>query len=242
MRLLAKDPRQRPMCAEVEAVLADLTAGPAPAAVRISARAKVAMPRAAVPSVGRSGLASVPLDRTRRGRRRVARVIRYWPVAVIALVGVIVLAAAAWRAVPRETGDSPAALDPPSTPSLTTAAPPQTSSAAQSAKVVVPANQAPSPTAQPSSPAPPSDPIAALRLAVQQQVSTGNLNPDKASDLYSKVDAIAHAAVAGNAGDEAKNIKAFKDRLTALRTGGQLSVTGYDILSDAADAISATLP
>ena len=57
-------------------------------------------------------------------------------------------------------------------------------------------------------------------LAIQQQVNTGNLNPDKASDLYAKVDAIAHAASAGKTQDEANNIKAFKDTLTALRTGG----------------------
>jgi hypothetical protein len=173
----------------------------------------------------------------------VARLIRYWPVAVIGLVGVIVLAAATWRTAPRETADSPVGLDPSPTPSLTSVSPPQPPSAQPSPKVAAAPNQAPAPPAVPSSsPAPPTDPIAALRLAVQQQVSNGNLNPDKASDLYAKVDAIAHAALAGNAGDEAKNIKAFKDRLTALRTGGQLSVAGYDILSDAADAISATLP
>jgi hypothetical protein len=108
----------------------------------------------------------------------------------------------------------------------------------------VPASQLPSPSppAPPSSQAPPLDPIAALRLAVQQQVATGNLNPDKASALYQKIDAIAHAANAGNTTDEAKNIKAFKDALAPLRTGGQLSVAGYNVLSDAADAISATLP
>jgi len=60
--------------------------------------------------------------------------------------------------------------------------------------------------------------------------------------LSAILDAIAHAAYAGNPTDEAKNIKAFKDSLLPLRTGGQLSVAGYDVLSDAADAISATLP
>jgi hypothetical protein len=79
-------------------------------------------------------------------------------------------------------------------------------------------------------------------LAVQQQASNGNLNPDKAGDLYAKVDAIAHAANAGNTTDETKNINAFQDRLAALLKGGQLSVTGYDSLSAAANAISATLP
>jgi len=135
----------------------------------------------------------------------------------------------------------PAAASTPSvtaTPAIST--PP--SSSAPAPTRAVQASQVTSPSAPPSSQAPPSDPIAALRLAIQQQVSTGNLNPDKASALYPKVDAIAHAAYAGNPTDEAKNIKAFKDSLLPLRTGGQLSVAGYDVLSDAADAISATLP
>ena len=109
----------------------------------------------------------------------------------------------------------------------------------------MPAQTAQAPASQPApagSQPPPADPIAALRLAVQQQVSTGNLNPDKASDLYTKVDAIAHAAYAGNTTDEAKNIKALQDRLTALRTGGQLSASGYDILTKDLEAIAAALP
>jgi serine/threonine-protein kinase len=223
MRLLAKDPGHRPNCMEVKAVLTDL-AGDATPAVR-------------------AWIASAPSAPARRTRNDVARVILHWRPAAVGLVAILILAVAAWRMVPDQSGDPLVALAPPPTPSLTTTnviTPPQASSAPQPPKPVR-ASQAP-PAAQPSSQASPSDPIVALRLAVQQQVSTGNLNPDKASDLYAKVDAIAHAARSGNATEEAKNIKAFKDKLTALRTGGQLSVAGYDILSDAADAISATLP
>jgi serine/threonine-protein kinase len=89
-----------------------------------------------------------------------------------------------------------------------------------------------------TTPAPPLDPVAALRLAIQDQVNTGNLNPDRASDLYKQVDLIAKAVSTGNPDEVAKNIKPMRDKLTALRTGGQLSASGYDTLSHALDAIA----
>jgi serine/threonine-protein kinase len=239
MRLLAKDPEHRPTCVEVKAVLAGLATDATPAISAIPTDAKAAVARAAVPAV-RPRNRSAP-----RGSRRRAPAIRYWPLAALGLVAVLMLATAAWRLAPHETGNTSVAPAPSATPSQTTtpagSSPPSSSAPAPKA---VPASQLPSPSppAPPSSQAPPLDPIAALRLAVQQQVATGNLNPDKASALYQKVDAIAHAANAGNTTDEAKNIKAFKDALAPLRTGGQLSVAGYNVLSDAADAISATLP
>jgi serine/threonine-protein kinase len=238
MRLLAKDPAHRPGCAQIKAVLADLAADATPALIPVSASASVAVARAAVPAVGR-GVVWVPSDPRRR-----ARVLRYGSLAAVGLVAVLISSAAAWRMAPHQTGNSGVALVAPSTPSVSTtpamSTPPSASAPAPTRTAQ--ASQVSPPSAPPSSPAPPSDPIAALRLAVQQQVSTGNLNPDKASALYPKVDAIAHAANAGNLTDEAKNIKAFKDSLMPLRTGGQLSVAGYNVLSDAADAISATLP
>ena len=90
-----------------------------------------------------------------------------------------------------------------------------------------------------TTPAPPLDPVAAIRLAIQDQVNTGNLNPDRASDLYKQVDLIAKAVSTGNPDEVAKNIKPMRDKLTALRTGGQLSASGYDTLSRALDAIAA---
>jgi eukaryotic-like serine/threonine-protein kinase len=230
MRLLAKDPARRPTCVEIKAVLADLASpGVIPA------------PRAPVPSP--RGIVSVPPAPPRRSRN-----IWYWPVAAVGLAVMLAVAAMTWL-VPHRAADLPRALAmPPLTTTADTSAPPSTATAmpsqTPSSRAGQPTRRAPQPTnrtAPPRSPAPPSDPIAALRLKVQQQVSNGNLNPDKASDLYSKVDAIAHAANGGNTADEAKNVKAFKDKLTALRTGGQLTVAGYDILSEAADAISATL-
>jgi eukaryotic-like serine/threonine-protein kinase len=90
-----------------------------------------------------------------------------------------------------------------------------------------------------TTPAPPLDPVAAIRLAIQDQVNTGNLNPDRASDLYKQVDLIAKAISTGNPDEVAKNIKPMRDKLTALRTGGQLSASGYDTLSHALDEIAA---
>jgi len=239
MRLLAKDPEHRPGCAHIKAVLADLAADATPALVPVSANDATA----AVPAIrGRVGFASS--DPQRHARNGWTRAIRYGSLAAVGLVAVFISAAAAWRMAPHQTANPPVVPAAASTPSVTAtpaiSTPP--SSSAPAPTRAVQASQVTSPSAPPSSQAPPSDPIAALRLAIQQQVSTGNLNPDKASALYPKVDAIAHAAYAGNPTDEAKNIKAFKDSLLPLRTGGQLSVAGYDVLSDAADAISATLP
>jgi serine/threonine-protein kinase len=90
--------------------------------------------------------------------------------------------------------------------------------------------------------APALDPVAVLRRAVQEQVNTGNLNPDKATDLYKQVDLIAKAASGANADELAKNIKAMRDKLTSLRTGGQLSASGYDTLIHDLDAIGAAGP
>jgi eukaryotic-like serine/threonine-protein kinase len=217
MRLLAKDPDHRPSIADAKAVLA--------------------------------GLADSPTPTSPDGERRAASATRRWRFAAASAVAIVVPATVGlW--ILRGPDQPAAATTPLGTPSLTTAAiapPPSSTSEPQaSSSAGTPpkqASQASSSTpAQSGTQVPPSDPIAALRLAVQQQVSTGNLNPDKASDLYAKVDAIAHSAYTGNATDEAKNIKAFQDRLTALRTGGQLSASGYDVLSAAADAVSATLP
>jgi eukaryotic-like serine/threonine-protein kinase len=94
-------------------------------------------------------------------------------------------------------------------------------------------------TAATTAPPPILDPVAVLRLAIQDQVNTGNLNPDRASDLYKQVDLIAKAVSTGNPEELAKNIKPMRDKLTALRTGGQLSLSGYDTLSHAVDGVAA---
>ena len=243
MRLLAKDPQRRPTCTEVKAVLADLAVGTTPAVVSISGRAKVAMPTAEGATVGSPRIVSALLDRRWRARRGRGRVIRFWPFAA-GLVLTLVLASATWRMAPPQTDDPllggvPSPVPTPTTTIATSS--PETSTSAQPLKTEQ-ASQPPLPSAtQPSRPAPPADPIAALRLSVQQQVSNGNLHPDKADDLYAKIDAIAHAANAGNTVDEVRYIKAFHDRIDTLLKGGQLNAAGYDIVHAALDAVSATL-
>ena len=88
----------------------------------------------------------------------------------------------------------------------------------------------------------PADPVATLRLSILDQVNTGHLNPDKASDLYKKVDELARAINVGNTGDAAKKIKELRDRFTVLRNEGQLTATGYDAMMRNLDAVAALVP
>jgi eukaryotic-like serine/threonine-protein kinase len=239
MQLLAKNPDDRPTDAEVRARLVDLMGGSTPAGIPVGA-STFAM--RAVPAAVRPRKLAAPVDQPGPARRR-AGVFRHWPIAVAALVTTLGLAAAGWRLVVGEPVGPTARPAPSTTASvMMTASLPPTRAAAP--PKVPTASQTPppsSPAARPSSQPPPPEPIAVLRVAIQQQVNTGNLNPDKASDLYKAVDAIAHSAYVGNTSDESKNIKALQDRLTALRTGGQLSASGYDILNKDLDAVAATI-
>jgi serine/threonine-protein kinase len=97
------------------------------------------------------------------------------------------------------------------------------------------------------SPSPtPADPIVAMRLSIRQQVDAGHLNPEKAADLYKKVDDIAHAINDGHQADAAKKVKEFRDKLTDLHHAGTLTTAGYDRLTTdldrLADLLSLTEP
>jgi serine/threonine-protein kinase len=89
-----------------------------------------------------------------------------------------------------------------------------------------------------SSSHPRADPIANLRLSIQQQVDTGNLNPLSADDLYPKVDGIAQALSAGKSGDVSHKTQDFRNTLVSLVNGGQLTAAGYAVLSSNLDAIT----
>ncbi|MGC1210991.1 MAG: serine/threonine-protein kinase [Micromonospora sp.] len=121
----------------------------------------------------------------------------------------------------------------PATPTLrTTTPPPSRTSRAPSPRV----------TSVTPTPAPPADPIVAMRLAIQEQVDTGQLNPDAAKDLHTKVDAIAKEITEGDPDQAEEQIKKLRDKLDELLRGGKLTAAGYDDLSAAVDRIAAELP
>jgi serine/threonine protein kinase len=88
----------------------------------------------------------------------------------------------------------------------------------------------------------PKDPIATMRLSIQQQVNGGHLNPDKASDLYKKVDEIARAISDNNTELATRKIKELRGKLATLLAEGQLTTSGHDALLLALDLIAAAAP
>jgi serine/threonine-protein kinase len=243
-QLLAKSPAARPADAtEVKEWLAGMMLDPSDAAVSMRARGIIPVPNTVVPRKIRPGRALAPTDdaqtSTRRHpARRVRSIIAAAALAVaLALTATVVTWAVATRPRPRGAADAPATASPPTTASV--AARPQTPVAVHPSTPIQPSRPTTAPTSVPPSSQVPVDPIAAIRMSIQRLVSTGNLNPEKANDLNNNVDAIAHALAQGNAGDVANSIKAMRDKLTALRTGGQLTASGYDELNRDLNAIAA---
>ncbi len=101
-----------------------------------------------------------------------------------------------------------------------------------------PASTAPS-NATSTSPSP-TDPIAALRQAIAQQVSVGGLKADAATDLNHNVDDLVHTIATGDTGAVATKITALRGKLTALNKGGKLSADGYRVLNSAVDQVAAS--
>jgi serine/threonine-protein kinase len=85
-------------------------------------------------------------------------------------------------------------------------------------------------TVGPSSNASPLDPIVAMRLSIRRQVETGNLNPDRGSELYRKVDDIAAEINKGNPAEAEKKADDLRHKLADLRKDGKLSAAGYETL------------
>jgi serine/threonine-protein kinase len=244
-QLLAKSPAARPADAtEVREWLAGMMLDPSDAVVSMPARGRIPVPNTAIPrKIRPAGRAPAPTDdvqtSTRRHpARRVRSIIAAAALAVaLALTATVVARAVADRPQPRGVSDAPATASPPTTTSVTALA--QTQAAVQPSTPIQPSRPTTAPTTVPASSQAPVDPIAAIRMSIQRLVSTGNLNPDKASDLNNNVDAIAHALAQGNAGDVTNSIKAMRDKLTALRTGGLLTASGYDELNRDLNAIAA---
>jgi len=157
---------------------------------------------------------------------------------LIVLAAILTLVVATSRSTPGGSPDSWAALgallDGVASPSVT------------ASPGIQPSTSTPNRPAQPAEAVPqsspvPVDPVVALRLSIQQQVSTGNLNPDKASDLYKKVDELARAINVGNTDDATKKIKELRDKFGSLLNEGQLSAGGHGTLIRHLDLVVASL-
>jgi hypothetical protein len=105
----------------------------------------------------------------------------------------------------------------------------------------------PATTAAPSTmpaqniPASPTDPFADMRVAIQQQVQTGHLNPDAANDLHSKIDEIVRETAEGQIKEAVETVAKLRDKLVELHKGGKLSTAGYELLSAKVDLIADSL-
>jgi eukaryotic-like serine/threonine-protein kinase len=242
--LLAKTPDQRPSDAaavhsRVASIMQRLTPEVASSTVRMSAVPAALAPSATPPDPAPiDKLTAYPVAR-RRWRRPTAMAAM-----AATLLAAIVLALLTLRPADDTTADPPG---PATSPTAATATASLNTSPSPSSRSAAPTTTGPtagrSPTAQrtPTAPPPPTDPIVALRLAIQQQVNSGHLNADTARDLNHMVDDLAKAIANDNPDDEAKKLKALRDKLTSLYKEGKLSADGYRTLNRNLDRISAAL-
>lgn len=261
--LLAKDPADRPTDArQVRHRLAALLTSPvsvAAAAPPISSGPVVPvdpppLSRADRPGPGLAGpgkgYGATP--RPNPGERPVRKRRRGILLVAVAVVGLALLALAAVTLLAPDSNTPvagptvpPARVDTAVQPSVVTVTvAPTTSTLRATTPPPSRTSRAPSPraTTVTPTPAPPADPIVAMRLSIQEQVDTGQLNPDAAKDLHSKVDAIAKAIAAGDSGPARDQIKKLRDKLKELLEGGKLTAAGYDDLTAAVDRIAAEVP
>jgi len=236
-QLLAKSPADRPAdAAEVKTRLLALEQDPAAAVAVMPAGALGAVPKSAV----RASALVDATDPTIEYGPASVRIGRNWRLAAAvvatALLAVLVSLMATSRSGPGGVAEtdatSAAAVDSSVIPSATTS--PRSQPVTQTPTVIQPSRSIP-----PTSQAPPVDPIVAMRLSIQQQVNTGNLNPDKDTDLYKKVDEVARAMNEGDGDEAGKKVQELRDKLASLLREGQLSAGGYDILSRDLDRIAA---
>jgi serine/threonine-protein kinase len=79
--------------------------------------------------------------------------------------------------------------------------------------------------------APPAvDPIAGMRLSIQQQVAAGHLTPESATDLQKKVDEFEQKFTEGNTREAAKKARDLREKITKLHHDGKLTDDGYQAL------------
>jgi serine/threonine protein kinase/polyhydroxyalkanoate synthesis regulator phasin len=184
---------------------------------------------------------------TRRRVRAVAAV-----VAAVAVLAIVILALRVFRSGPEAAAERPAVSGVSSAPAAANpvpsavpapsiaSSPKATLSPSAFPSAVAPTRGTAAPPTQ-TAPPPPADPIVALRQAIQQQVDAGNLNTDTARDLNHMVDDLAKSITTDNTDDEAKKLKALRDKLNSLYKEGKLSAEGYRVLSADVDQLGIKL-
>lgn len=253
--LLAKSPADRPTDAATvgrrlialldDPAIAASDQSPAHPAAVPAAGAKVNVPSPGTPLVAPdSALASADGVAGTRAGRRTRWLIAAGIAVLLAAVAIPLLIATASRPTGQKPGfgASATAAGPVNAES---ASPMNSASATPSVKPSPVARTSRSPTSTPTrtlTPTPPADPIVAIRLSIQEQVTTGNLNPDMAKDLYKKVDEFAREMNAGDTTDAAKKVKDLRELLATLLKEGRLTRVGYDALSRDVDRLAASLP
>jgi eukaryotic-like serine/threonine-protein kinase len=238
--------RRRPdVPAEIEELVADLLAKSPdqrpPYATTVQARVAEALRDPATATNVRSLGSRAPAVPTAATRERPSDR-RLWLTAALVAAAVF-LTLVAVNVVPalRWAGATTTARWVDRTPG-TPAAPAATPSAAATSHAAAPTAQTPaSPAATASAtPSPPTDPILALRQLIAQEVKTGDLKPDAATDLNHAVDALAKTVATGRTPDILKQITAVRGKLTTYNKEGKLTDSGYAALNAALDRVAPT--
>jgi eukaryotic-like serine/threonine-protein kinase len=269
--LLAKKPSDRPAdAASVRQRIVAAAGDPALAAASVlRSAAPTALvspgawaPAAAAPAVGQTPPPPVPPEsapvpvpppppdgRSRRSTRLIIG-------AVLAVLAVMIFLFIMLRPGPDRTSAGAVSGTPPVSPSVADspsplspsplASPSRFVSPSAQASVPAPANPPATPTTSPpasrtNSPTPRTDPIAALRQSIRQQVDAGTLDQKAGEDLQAKVNDLAKTIAADDGEEQAKKLKALRDKLDSLYEEGKLTAEGYRVLDRRVDDVAAEL-
>jgi serine/threonine-protein kinase len=203
-----------------------------------------------------------PAEQTRRYPGGGAAARRRRPSAVAAaVVGALIGAGVAVALLDRDSPDSgaappsPAVTSPSAGPSGGPSGPPPVPATAMSQTPASPPGRATtaSPSAAPSSApasatpsagtsATPVDPITGMRSDITRLLAFGQLRPDAAKDLRTRLDTVERQIAQGDAGAARGSLKKLRDKLDDLYRGRKLSGLGYSTLVTDVDLIQAALP
>lgn len=267
--LLAKTPADRPSDATVvrQRITAAVGEPAVPAASVLRSAAPTALVSASAwsPAVGQAAVApadqhttppptpatsppvATPPSRTDGGSpRRRSRAIGAVIAAVIAVVLMVIVLASTLRPGPEQTSDGIASGAPTAVKSAPRA-PSTFVSPSAAGSVAPPATPVASRTTSPVSSgtetptARPTDPIAALRRSIREQVNAGSLAAASAEDLQHKVDDLAKAIAVDDTEEQAKKLKSLREKLISLYEEGKLTADGYRVLDRRVDQVAAEL-